>query len=270
MVEPAERPSAAAEPAVRANPAPFLLEGGRVGILLLHGFSGSPAEVRLLGTYLHERGMTVSAPLLPGHGTTPRDLDDCVWVDWLAAGRHAHEDLRSRCEAVFLGGFSLGAAIAAHLAAEDSGSSGFLAYAPAILPTAWWRAVIPIARLIGRQFPVPVQDVLDPAAKELLWSYPTYSLRAAREFVRLVVATRPILGKVTCPLLVFRSLRDRTVPPASARFLYEGVSSADKELISLRESGHVMLVDREWRTAAARSWDFVRSRTPDHDEQLMR
>ena len=249
------------DPGASASPAPFLLDGGHVGILLIHGFSGSPAEVRPLGRYLHARGMTVSAPLLPGHGTAPHDLDACTWGDWTDAGREAHEVLRRRCETVFLGGFSLGAAIAAHLAADDSAVAGFLAYAPAILPSSWAEAVIPVARLVGRQFPVPVQDVRDPAAKDRLWSYPTYSLRAAREFVRLVVATRPILARVSCPLLVFRSLRDRTVPPESGHFLMEGVASRDKQLITLERSGHVMLVDHEWLSVAERSWEFVRARS---------
>ncbi|MFM7448188.1 MAG: alpha/beta hydrolase [Leptolyngbyaceae cyanobacterium] len=77
-----------------ADPSPFLLTGGPVAVLLIHGFTGSPSEMRLLGHYLHERGLTVAAPLLPGHGTREEDLNQKRWTDWVDSVTQAYAVLR--------------------------------------------------------------------------------------------------------------------------------------------------------------------------------
>ena len=64
------------------DPSAFILEGGSVGILLIHGFTGSTTEMRLVGEYLNQHDITVSAPCLPGHGTTIEDLNQRQWSDW--------------------------------------------------------------------------------------------------------------------------------------------------------------------------------------------
>ena len=72
---------------------PFFWEGGPTGILLVHGFTATPAEVRLLAKILHERGFTVAGPLLPGHGTKPEDLNRVRWQDWVEEGEKAYRQL---------------------------------------------------------------------------------------------------------------------------------------------------------------------------------
>ncbi len=73
------------------DPSAFTLQGGPVGCLLLHGYTGSPPEMRLVGEYLNQRGITVSAPLLSGHGTEPEDLNRYKWTDWYADAEEAAE-----------------------------------------------------------------------------------------------------------------------------------------------------------------------------------
>ena len=80
------------------DPAPFFLEGGPVGVLLVHGFTGSPPEMRLIGDHLHQRGFTVSGPLLPGHGTTVEDMNRCRWTDWTDHVEQSLADLQARCK----------------------------------------------------------------------------------------------------------------------------------------------------------------------------
>ena len=117
----------------RPTPAPFTLSGGDVGVLLIHGFTGSPAEMRPLGRFLHGRGLTVAAPLLPGHGTTPADLNRCRWQDWLACAEIALAELQAQCRAVFVAGLSLGALLTLTLAGQHRDLAGIIAYSPAIL-----------------------------------------------------------------------------------------------------------------------------------------
>ncbi len=100
------------------DPSPFFLEGGSIGVLLIHGFTGSPPEMRLVGDYLHQRGFTVSGPLLPGHGTTVEDMNRCQWTDWTNHVEKALADLQARCETVFVGGLSMGSLLTLYLAAH--------------------------------------------------------------------------------------------------------------------------------------------------------
>lgn len=78
---------------LQADPAPFFLQAGPVGVLLIHGFAGTPREMWLLGAYLHERGFTVSAPLLPGHGGVLAEINRVNWRDWVAGVESAYAGL---------------------------------------------------------------------------------------------------------------------------------------------------------------------------------
>jgi len=115
------------------DPSAFFLEGGPVGVLLIHGFTGSPPEMRLVGDYLYQRGCTVSGPLLPGHGTNVDDMNRRQWSEWTAHVEWALSDLQSRCSTVFVGGLSMGALLTLYLGACRPEISGLVAYSPAIL-----------------------------------------------------------------------------------------------------------------------------------------
>ena len=95
---------------------PFFLEGGPVGVLLVHGFTATPVEVRSLADRLHAQGHTVAGPLLPGHGTKPEDLNRVRWQDWIDAAEEVYGRLAARSDRVFVGGTSMGAVIALYLA----------------------------------------------------------------------------------------------------------------------------------------------------------
>jgi carboxylesterase len=101
----------------QGDPAPFFLPGGPTGVLLIHGWSGSPAEMRGLGGYLAAQGLTVMAVRLPGHGTEPRELFATRWQDWVAACGQSLVALRRRCDTVFVGGLSMGALLSIYLGA---------------------------------------------------------------------------------------------------------------------------------------------------------
>ncbi len=90
---------------------PFRHEGGEVGVLLCHGFTGSPQSLRPWADYLAARGLTVSLPLLPGHGTRWQDMQLTGWQDWYAEVDRALRELLDRCEQVFVFGLSMGGAL---------------------------------------------------------------------------------------------------------------------------------------------------------------
>src|SRR5512134_2949565 len=108
----------------------FLWSAGRTGVLLIHGFTATTAEVRPLAKVLRQNGYTVAGPLLPGHGTTPEQANRARWQQWVAAGEAAYRQLAGRCDQVVVGGESMGGLIALYLAAQHPEVAAVLAYAP--------------------------------------------------------------------------------------------------------------------------------------------
>ncbi len=244
------------------DPSPFLLEGGPVGILLIHGFTGSPPEMRLVGEYLHQRGMTVYAPLLPGHGTKVEDMNRCRWTDWAGHVERALMDLRARCPTVFVGGLSMGAVLTLYLAARHPDLPGAVAYAPATLVADRLIYLTPVLKyFISKRPKSPERDLTDPEADLRLWSYEENPVSGAHELLKLTLTVRRLLPQIICPLLVMYSTRDQAVHPRSGPYTYERAGSKDKELVVLHNSGHCITVDSEWEFVAEKTWEFIRRHT---------
>jgi carboxylesterase len=251
-----------AEP-TRPDPSPFFLEGGPVGALLIHGFTGSPPEMRLIGDYLYERGLTVSAPLLPGHGTTADDLNRCRWSDWTARGQEALEELRRSCQTVFVGGLSMGSLVAIYLAAHDRALSGAVLYASPVLLSDWRIRLTPLLKYVKPKFGKTGESHLfDPQAEQRLWHYAEYPVYGAHELLKLARRARRLLPRVTCPLLVIQTVHDHHVHPRSGDYILEHVSSTDKELLTLQGSGHALTVDAEWESVAEKTYSFIQAHKP--------
>jgi carboxylesterase len=245
------------------TPGPFFLAGGPVGVLLIHGFTGAPPEMRRLGDYLYGEGLTVSAPLLPGHGTTIADCNGARWQQWAAHVEGALADLRARCPTVFVGGLSMGGVLALHLAAQHPDLAGALLYAPAMQVSGGWRRwVAPVLKRVLRTFPKGKDDWADPAARALLWSYDRYPVVAGHQLFKLIAHVRRALPRVTVPLLIVISQGDRTVPPAAADLIARGVATQDITRLTLERSGHVLTLDAEWQLVAEQTVAFVRAHLP--------
>jgi carboxylesterase len=245
-------------PKTHLDPAPFFLKGGPTGVLLTHGFTGSPPEMRLVGDYLHERGFTVSGPLLPGHGTTVEDMNRRSWREWAQHIEYALRDLQARCDTVFAGGLSMGTLLTLNLAADHPEVPGVILYAPAaqvdhrlLYLTPVLKHVLPAWQKRGKS------DLGDPQAEALFWSYSAYPVRAAHELLKLIRRVRRILPKVRCPALIIHAARDRHIREEGSRYVLDHIGSRDKELIILANSGHALTVDQEWETAAKKTAEFL-------------
>jgi len=244
------------------SPESFLLEGGEVGVLLLHGFTGAPPEMRLIGDYLHERGLTVSGPRLPGHGTSPEDLNTRRWPEWTGCAEEALAALEPRCERVFVGGLSMGSLLTLYLGSEHPELAGLVCYSPALKLSAPLIHLAPLASRVlttfgGRR----ADDLVDPEARARVWCYDRRPVRASAELLFLIREVRDRLPRVEQDLLVIQSTGDRAIHRRAGPLVLEGVASADKELVWLHHSGHNLCVDGEWVTAAERTWRFVEQRS---------
>lgn len=250
-------------------PAPFYMAGNQTAVLLLHGYSGSPPEMLPVARYLHERGgYTVAGPLLPGHGTRPEDLQRIRWQQWANAVNYAYDKLTAECERVFLVGLSMGGLLslyqAERLAGEtDSKLAGLVALATPIYIDDWRTPIAPLAKHIIRwqgNHNISMEQkvsVRNKAAVKEIWSYLRTPSHAAHQVLVLIKNVRRHLGVVKAPILVMHSRQDRTAPPPSAQIIYDDVGSADKQLIWLDNSNHVITIDNDRARVIQAVYDFV-------------
>jgi carboxylesterase len=229
--------------------------GNETGVLLLHGLTATTAEVRLLAEKLHAEGYTISAPLLPGHGTSPEDLNETTWHDWAWAAEKAYQHLATVCDQVFVGGESTGGALALHLAAGHKEVAGVLCYAPAI------KLAIPTHNMVRLYVVAPLVHSLpkDNVGSNPYWQgYRVNPLRAVMELIRLGQEVRRQLPHVTQPVLVMQGRGDKTVSEDVGEIILESILSERAEQHWLERSGHVILLEDELDEITAVTLNFMR------------
>jgi len=226
---------------------PFFWEAGSVGVLLSHGYTATTAEVRLLGKKLHEKGYTVAAPLLAGHGTKPADLNHVSWRDWVVSAEKTYAQLSARCKQVFVGGQSMGGVIALHLASKHPEAAGVLLYAPAIKLTL--STLDKVKLYAGSLFLSEVaRDSLDASDK---WQgYPGLPLKGAIQLLKMQGEIRQCLPQIKQPVIVFQGCKDTTVHPTAGDIILQGVNSSFKERHWMEQSTHAITIDCELDTVA--------------------
>jgi len=240
---------------------PFFFAGGPVGCLLLHGFTGAPPEVRPMGEYLAERGLTVLGPCLPGHATTPDDLIRTHWTDWAGEAERGLHELQRQCQRVFVAGLSMGGLLTLYLGARYP-VAGLIPMAAAVHVSSRRAKLAPFLKYFVKQIkkgPPEKGDWVDPQAIRRHWSYNVYPVAPAHELLKLQNLVRSELHRISAPILIIQGLRDAAVPPASAQWLYDNVPSCDKRLLLLANSGHCLTIDAERETVWRAAYDFIQA-----------
>jgi carboxylesterase len=240
---------------------PFAADGGEVGVVLSHGFTGSTQSLRPWAEHLAAAGLTVRLPRLPGHGTRWQDLNDTRWPDWYGEVERSFDDLRGRCRQVFGMGLSMGGTLVTRLAEQRPAEvAGLVLVNPSLgserkdvkyaLPVL--HRVVPSLAGIG-------SDIRKPGMTEL--AYGRTPLRAMHSLSRLWPLVVADLGRVTAPVLLYRSRVDHVVEPMSGRLLREGAASTEVTEVILEDSYHVATLDHDAPTIFAGSLEFVRAHT---------
>ncbi|MFK8911119.1 alpha/beta hydrolase [Streptomyces sp. YS-3] len=235
---------------------PFRHEGGEVGVLLCHGFTGSPQSLRPWAEFLAEHGLTVELPLLPGHGTRWQDMQLTGWQDWYAEVDRALRELSGRCERVFVFGLSMGGALALRLAAKHGDAvSGVVVVNPGNKVHGLAAHALPVVRHFVRSTKGIASDIAKEGSAEVGYDrVPLHSAHALRNFFRLVDHELP---QVTQPLLLLHSPQDHVVPPADSARILRRVSSADVTEILLEQSYHVATLDHDAERIFEESHAFI-------------
>jgi len=234
----------------------FFWQAGPVGVLLSHGFTATSAEVRPLATVLHQRGYTVAGPLLPGHGSSPEELNRTRWPEWAAAFDEVYRRLAARCQCVFVGGESMGGLLALHHAASHPEIAGVLVYAPALSVQSKIKPLLaPLIAPFVKWQPKPQQT---PNPADALWQgYRVNPVAAAAQMFALQRVVRRQLPFIRRPILVIQGRLDPTIDPGVPDFICRRVTSTVKEIHWLENSHHCVVLDAEREQAAALTLQFI-------------
>jgi carboxylesterase len=239
---------------------PWAADGDDVGILVLHGFSGSPASVKPWARELADEGWTVRVPRLPGHGTKWQDANLTTWHDWYAEAERNFLELSSRCSRVFVMGLSVGATLSLRLAEEKGDQvSGIVAVNPSFHSDDWKLNLLPILSRVTGSFPGIVNDIAKPDQDEV--GYDRLPLKALRSLTEFWQVTQDDIAKVVQPLLLLHSAVDHVMPPSNSELVLAGVSSADATEVVLQDSFHVATLDYDAPVIVRDSIAFVRRLT---------
>ncbi|MCA1035469.1 MULTISPECIES: carboxylesterase [Bacillus] len=232
---------------------PFYFEGGRTGILVSHGFTGSTQSMRPLGEAYAKAGYTVCGPRLKGHGTHYEEMEQTQYSDWIASIEEGFQWLKERCDDIFVTGLSMGGTLTLYMAEKHSEIK-------AIIPI---NAAVEISDMEGaaalqdaRFLDAIGSDIKKADVKEL--AYEKTPVKSIGEIVQLMELVKGGLADIQCPALIFVSSEDHVVPPDNSRLILDRISSKDKKLITMENSYHVATLDNDQQLIIDETLAFIK------------
>lgn len=235
---------------------------GRIGVIVVHGFTSNPVATRPLGQHLAAEGYTVEVPLLPGHGTHYRELGHTGYADWYGAVDHLVDHLGDRCDEVVLIGHSVGGTISLDLASRrpDDVTAVAVINPPLLDRPGVLAKLAPLLQYVLPYVPrdaagMPKDDVARPDVEES--AYTMVSSKAAQSLLDELPRIRGQLVDVIQPLLVVRSSVDHTVDPKNALALLELTGSHDVRELVCERSYHLPQIDYDAAKVAQGIVDFL-------------
>lgn len=252
---------------------PYTLTAGNVGVLVLHGFMGSPYSSRPMAEYLHHRGITVHCPLLPGHGHYPDKFHRVSHQAWLQEADEGLGEMRRLSDQIFLMGHSMGSVLAAYLLQNNPDVRGVAMIAPIYeLPDSRVRLVKYVRHLMPWFHPEWVKSmrrtvkdrVLDfdphfdfdaPNAAEKVREMTRLPTSGLTELVKIVDLGKKLWGKVNVPALLLDAGHDIAIHPDSAKSIYQQLPHPDKQHHHFPRATHELMRPKD--PAHTQVWQLV-------------
>jgi carboxylesterase len=226
---------------------PFYFKGENgKGVLLVHGWTSTAYEVRRLGKFLNENGFTVLGPNLRGHGTNPEDLENVKWEDWMEDLSKSFKDLKKDCDQIYIGGTSIGASLAIHLAVKNPEIKGLILMATPYkiklekLLKIWGRLAALFKKYNKKYYP-PTFGAKTTITRVI--SYQRYSIKSALETLKLVESAREKISKIKQPCFLIQSRQDYVVSYRSLDRIYEKIGSEIKKKRYISRAYHTFISD---------------------------
>lgn len=237
---------------VQKNAEPFFFKGGYTGCLLVHGFTGSPSEMRPLGEMLAAAGYTVSGVRLAGHGTTLKDMAGTAWPDWYRSVEIGYQELSGICSRIFIIGFSMGGILCLH-AANSYPVVGLVSINAPIFLINRKSSLASLLRHV-KEFTQkkPSKDSVDR------FSYDKIPINGLYSLLNLIRIVRKELPNVKVPLLVMQSRQDDVVNPKSAEYIYDNCASLEKGIEWFPKSAHLLTLGVERESVAENIINFIK------------
>lgn len=258
-VEPGTRPHDEPRAEVLPGAEPLSLEGGPVGALVVHGFTGTPQSMRGLAEAFAQAGFSVEMPLLPGHGTSLAEMLTTGWEDWSAAAEAAYVELAGRCEQVVVAGLSMGGTLTVWLATRHPEIAGVVLVNPACPPPGSTGEMLEGLEALAESG-VEVMDgigsdIADPDSSEL--AYEQTPVRPLIDLFTNAGAVAEQLDQVRCPVLLMNSPDDHVVDPSHSEHIAAAVTGP-VERVTLERSFHVATLDHDKELIEERAVEFAR------------
>jgi carboxylesterase len=231
-----------------------------IGILLVHGFTGSPSSMRPWAEFMHQQGYTVRVPRLPGHGTKPEDLNNVKWQEWPRKIESELRELQKSCTKIFVFGLSMGGGLTLFTTENHQEKiSGIVLVNPMIHIPFVTPSMAKVVSKFQKMRTAVGNDIKRKNVTE--YAYDANPIVGIYELTKMLKVTRANLAKVSIPTLLFHSTEDHVLPVSNTEIILEGISSKDKERIELSNSYHVATLDHDMEIIFEKSLTFVKERS---------
>ncbi len=237
---------------------PFFIKKGKIGCLLLHGFTSTPNEFRFLRDYLTKKNITVYAPLLKGHGTDPIELANTNWQDWYKDAKNALDKLKKRCNKIILIGNSAGGNLAVMLAAEENVDGLILLGTPIRFRlNKAVRFLLPIINKVKKFQRKGFQARIRKIDNDKV-HYKVLPLNKLYDIFKIMHLTKENLAKIKAPTLVMQTETDFMITKSNAEYIYNNLKSEKRKLCFIPDSYHVFIVDKNREIAFTEIYNFIK------------
>ncbi|MDQ0298030.1 carboxylesterase [Salibacterium salarium] len=233
----------------------FYFEGNETGVLVIHGFTGTPQSMRPLGETFHQAGFTVFGPRLAGHGTHYEDLEQTSYMEWCNTVEEGYHFLKETCRNIYIVGFSMGGTLTLHVAEQFPSVKGIILINAAIDVPAMHPDAVPDVQFVETEIP----DIKQEDVYEI--TYEKTPVQSLSQIQKLMKEQREKLPTIHVPTRIFVSDVDHVVPPSNSEYIYNHLASENKRLIRMHDSYHVAPLDNDKEMIAIETIAFINGLT---------